>query len=48
MDLKFLLKPLYEKFLGLFKTEFKNLEKNKKFLDLTQKCYEENGVKEFI
>ena len=48
VDLKFLLKPLYEKFLGLFKTEFKNLEKNKKFLDLTQKCYEENRVKEFI
>lgn len=48
VDLKFLLKPLYEKFLSLFKTEFKNLEKNKKFLDLTQKCYEENRVKEFI
>ena len=48
VDLKFLLKPLYESFLSLFKSEFKNLEKNKKFLDLTQKCYEENRVKEFL
>ncbi len=28
--------------------KFKNLEKKKNFLDLTQKCYEENRVKEFI
>jgi len=48
VDLKFLLRPLYEKFLEIFKHEFKNLDKNKKFLDLTQKCYEENRVKEFL
>jgi midasin len=48
VDLKFLLKPLYELFLSVFKAEFKNLEKNKKFLDLTQKCYEENKVREFL
>jgi len=46
--LKYLLKPLYELFLSVFKSEFKSLEKNKKFLDLTQKCYEENRVKEFL
>ena len=43
-----MLRPLYELFLTLFKSEFKNLEKNKKFLDLTQKCYEENKVREFL
>jgi midasin len=48
VDLKFLLKPIYENFLQVFKEEFKNIEKNKKFLDLTQKCYEENKIKEFI
>lgn len=35
VDLKFLLKPLYESFLDNFKREFKSMEKNKKFLDLT-------------
>ena len=35
VDLKYLLKPLYERFLSLFKNVFKNLEKNKKYLDLT-------------
>ena len=48
VDLKFLLRPIYERFLSVFKAEFKNLEKNKKFLDLTQKCYEENRVKELL
>ena len=48
MDLKFLLRPLYELFLTIFKEEFKNFEKNRKFLDLTQKCYEDNRVKEFL
>ena len=35
VDIRYLLKPLYELFLTVFKTEFKKLEKNKKFLDLT-------------
>jgi len=48
VDIRYLLKPLYEQFLHVFKTEFKKLDKNKKFLDLTQKCYEENRVKEFL
>ena len=47
MDIKFLLKPAYELFLSLFKRLFKS-DKNEKFLDLTQKCYEENQFKEFI
>ena len=47
MDIKFLLKPVYELFLLLFKRLFKS-DKNQKFLDLTQKCYEENQIKEFI
>jgi midasin len=33
VDLKFLLKPVYEQFLMVFKTLFK-AEKNKQFLDL--------------
>lgn len=48
VDIRYLLKPLYEHFLTVFKAEFKKLEKNKKYLDLTQKCYEENRVKEFL
>jgi len=47
VDIKFLLKPTYEYFLGLFKKAFKS-DKNQKFLDLMQKCYEENQIKEFI
>jgi len=47
VDIKFLLKPAYELFLSLFKRLFKS-DKNQKFLDLTQKCYEENQFKEFI
>jgi midasin len=35
VDIKFLMRPIYENFLGIFKSEFKKLEKNKKFLDLT-------------
>jgi midasin len=42
VDIRYLLKPLYEQFLGTFKKEFTKLEKNKKFLHLTQKSYEEN------
>lgn len=48
VDLKFLLKPLYQDFLCTFMTEFPKEEKNRKYLDLTQKCYEENRVREFI
>ena len=48
VDLKYLLGPVYELFLETFLTEFKSAEKNRKFLDLTQKTYEENRVKEFI
>ena len=33
VDIKFLLKPVYERFLGLFRTAFKS-DKNQKFLDL--------------
>jgi len=47
VDIKFLLKPVYELFLRLFKRLFKS-DKNQKFLDLVQKCYEENQIKEFI
>ena len=48
VDIKFLLRPVYELFLSVFKTEFKKPEKNKRFLELTQKTYEDNKVKEFI
>ena len=47
VDIKFLLKPVYEQFLGLFRMAFKS-DKNQKFLDLLQKCYEENQIREFI
>eukprot|EP00347_Sterkiella_histriomuscorum_P024492 403330924 len=47
VDLKFLLKPIYEKFLYVFRSIFKS-DKNQKFLDLAQKCYEENRVKDFL
>jgi len=47
VDIKFLLKPVYELFLHIFKRLFKQ-EKNQKFLDLTQKCYEENQIRDFI
>ena len=47
VDLKFLLKPVYELFLQVFKSCFPSA-KNQKFLDLAQKCYEENRVKDFI
>ena len=47
VDLKFLLRPIYERFLYVFKSLFKN-DKNQKFLDLIQKCYEENRVKDFL
>ncbi len=35
VDLKFLLKPVYEQFLFVFKNEFPKVQKNQKFLDLT-------------
>jgi len=41
VDVKFLLKPVYEFFLSIFRKLFKS-GKNQKFLDLTQTCYEEN------
>tara|TARA_B110000285_G_scaffold231311_1_gene299734 strand:+ start:88 stop:975 length:888 start_codon:yes stop_codon:yes gene_type:complete len=47
VDVKFLLKPVYELFLALFRKLFK-AGKNQKFLDLAQTCYEGNQVKEFI
>lgn len=47
VDLKFLLKPVYEFFLSIFRNAFKSA-KNQKFLDLVQKCYEENQIREFI
>ena len=47
VDLKFLLKPVYEQFLYVFRSLFKS-DKNQKFLDLIQKCYEENRVKDFL
>ena len=47
VDVKFLLKPVYEFFLSIFRKLFKS-GKNQKFLDLTQNCYEQNQVKEFI
>jgi midasin len=47
VDVKFLLKPIYENFLSIFRKLFKS-GKNQKFLDLAQSCYEQNQVKEFI
>ena len=41
VDVKFLLKPVYELFLGLFRKLFK-AGKNQEFLDLAQTCYEGN------
>lgn len=39
VDIKYLLKPVYQHFLQLFKKLFKS-DKNQDFLDLMQKCYE--------
>lgn len=47
VDLKFLLKPAYELFLKTFKKLFKP-EANQEFLDLIQKCYEQNQLREFV
>ena len=47
VDIKFLLRPVYELFLTLFRTAFKS-GKNQEYLDLVQKCYEGNQVREFI
>jgi midasin (ATPase involved in ribosome maturation) len=47
VDLKYLLKPVYELFLHLFSSLFEKTQKNQEFLDLTQKCYQANKVKEF-
>jgi len=47
VDLKFLLKPAYELFLRTFRKLFKS-DKNQQFLDLTQKCYEQNQLRQFI
>lgn len=47
MDIKYLIKPLYEYFLEIFKSLY-SIEKNQKFLDLLQNCYSENNIKDFI
>ena len=47
VDLKFLLKPAYELFLRTFKKLFKP-EANQEFLDLLQKCYEQNQLRDFV
>ena len=49
VDLKYLLTPIYRRFLELF-TSILNAKSpnNQKFLDLLQKCYESNKIKEFI
>ena len=47
VDIKFLLRPVYELFLKEFKGAFKS-GKNQDFLDTTQKCYEEGQVKLFL
>ena len=47
VDLKYLLKPIYENFLQLFSILFERTKNNKKFLETTQKCYEASRVKEF-
>ena len=49
VDLKYLLTPIYRQFLELF-TSILNAKSpnNQKFLDLLQKCYESNKIKEFI
>jgi hypothetical protein len=39
VDLKYLLKPIYELFLYVFSEMFQKTQNNTKFLDLTQKCY---------
>lgn len=39
VDLKYLLKPIYELFLSVFTTMFQKTPNNTKYLDLTQKCY---------
>lgn len=48
VDLKYLLKPIYELFLFVFSELFQKTQNNTKFLDLTQKCYQANRVKEFL
>jgi midasin len=47
VDLKYLLKPIYEQFLSVFLELFQRTPNNQKYLDLTQKCFEDNKVKEF-
>ena len=47
VDLKYLLKPIYEQFLSVFLELFQRTLNNQKYLDLTQKCFEDNKVKEF-
>ena len=46
VDAKFLLKPLYEQFLFVFKREMK--KDNQKFLDLVQHTYETGKIKDFL
>lgn len=48
VDLKYLLKPIYEHFLYVFSEMFQKTKNNTKFLDVTQKCYQANRVKEFL
>ena len=47
VDLKYLLKPIYEQFLQVFLELFQKTPNNQKYLDLTQKVFEDNKVKEF-
>lgn len=49
VDLKYLLTPVYKRFLEQFTTLMaSDSDNNQKFLDLTQKCYENNKVKDFV
>ena len=47
VDLKYLLKPIYETFLSIFLELFEKTANNQRFLDVAQKCFENNKVKEF-
>jgi midasin (ATPase involved in ribosome maturation) len=47
VDIKYIMRPLYELFLSTFKSLY-NVEKNQKFLDTMHKCYSENKMKDFI
>ena len=49
VDATFLLKPVYERFLHLFRTLIPSQSANNvKFLDLIQKCFSQKKVREFV